>query len=327
MKSYLVTGGAGFIGSHLCEALLGKGNKVYSIDNLSTGRIENVNFLKDKYPDNFEHHTASIEDSEELISRLLEKCDTVYHLAAAVGVKNVVDNPINTLKTNLRGTEIVLEEAAKKNRRIIIASTSEVYGKAGDNGPFKETDDLLLGSSYNSRWGYAVSKLADEHLALAYHKEKNLPVTVIRFFNTIGPRQVGNYGMVVPRFVGWAMKNEPVQVYGDGNQTRCFCFVGDTINALLKLEDKEEAVGEIFNIGNPDEISMNDLARMIIKKLNSKSEIIHIPYEQAYSKGFEDMKRRVPDISKIRNLIGWEPENGLDRIIEAVGEWMRSAKE
>ncbi len=324
MKTYLVTGGAGFIGSHLCEALLEKGNKVYSIDDLSTGRIENVNILKEKYPDSFIHHTSSIEDAGELIADILEKCDVIYHLAAAVGVKNVVDNPIRTLKTNLRGTEIVLDEAAKKDKRTIIASTSEVYGKAGENGALKETDDLLLGSSYHTRWGYAVSKLADEHLALAYHKEKSLPVTVIRFFNTIGPRQIGTYGMVVPRFVGWALRNEPIQVYGDGKQTRCFCFVGDTINALTGLEDRKEAVGEIFNIGNPKEISMDSLANMIKEKLKSSSEIVHVPYDKAYSKGFEDMKRRVPDISKIKELIGWEPKTSLDETINLISSWMSS---
>lgn len=324
MKSYLVTGGAGFIGSHLCEELLARGNKVFSVDNLSTGRIENIRPLEEKYPENFKHHTASIEDREELISELANSCDVIYHLAAVVGVKNVVDNPIRTLKTNIRGTEIVLEKASKGNKRVIIASTSEVYGKAGDNGAFKETDDLLLGSSYHSRWGYAVSKLTDEHLALAYHKEKNLPVTVIRFFNTIGPRQVGNYGMVVPRFVEWALKNEPIQIYGDGEQSRCFCYVGDSVQALLELEGRKEALGEIFNIGNPEEISMNDLAFLVREKLGSSSEIIHVPYEKAYGPGFEDMKRRVPDISKIKKLTGWKPKTELDKVIGLVASWVLS---
>jgi len=324
MKTYLITGGAGFIGSNLCEDLLADGNKVISIDDLSTGRIENIQEFIDKYPENFKHYTASIEDSKDLISNIMESCDIVYHLAAAVGVKNVVDNPIKTLKTNLNGTEILLGVASKYNKRIIIASTSEVYGKGGDNGPFKERDDLLLGSSYHSRWGYAVSKLADEHLALAYYKEKNLPVTVIRFFNTVGPRQIGTYGMVVPRFILWALKNEPIQVYGDGTQSRCFCYVKDSIRALRLLEDNEKAIGEIFNIGNPEEISMNDLATSIKNKLNSSSEIQHIDYEKAYNKGFEDMKRRVPDITKIEELTGWAPKVNLDQIIDSVSSWLRN---
>lgn len=322
MKSYLVTGGAGFVGSHLAERLLKGGNKVYSIDNLSTGSIKNIEHLRVQYPDKFVHYTGSIEDNKGVLAELVDSSDTIFHLAAAVGVKLVVEEPTRTLRTNSICTEMVLERAALKGKNTIITSTSEVYGKNGDNGILREDGDLLIGASDKSRWCYAVSKLFDEHLALAYHKEKDLPVTVVRLFNTVGPRQTGRYGMVIPRFIAAALKGEPIEVYGDGEQTRCFCYVGDATEALGYLAEKDSPGGQIYNVGSNEEISIIALAEKVKKIANSNSEIVKIPYDQAYQKGFEDMRKRVPDTSKIRGFIGWTPKTSLDEIISRTLEHM-----
>lgn len=328
MKTYLITGGAGFIGSHLAENLLEKGEKVLSIDDLSTGSISNISFLRDKFPKTFFHYTQKIEEDERLVSELVDEADVIFHLAAVVGVKLVVDEPTKTLMVNSKCTEIILKHAAKKGKKTIITSTSECYGKSSENGEIlKENGDSLLGTSYNSRWGYAISKLFDEHLALAYHKEKKLPVTIVRLFNTVGPRQTGRYGMVIPRFIESALENKPIEVYGDGNQTRCFGYVKDIVNALVSVSQEKEAEGEIYNLGNDKEISIKDLAVFIKEKLNSNSEIKFIPYDQAYGAGFEDMKKRIPDTSKIKNLIGWEAKTSLGEIITSVAEWFKDNDE
>lgn len=310
----LITGGAGFVGSHLAEALLNKGNEVFIIDDLSTGSIDNIEHLKNnpKF-----HYTIDTIKNEPILAELIDKCDIVYHLAAAVGVVLIVESPVNTIETNIYGTELVLKVANKKKKKVIIASTSEVYGKS-NTIPFKEDNDMVLGSTNNGRWSYACSKAIDEFLAIAYYHEKRLPVVIVRLFNTVGPRQTGRYGMVVPTFVSQALKNIPITVYGDGTQSRSFTYVEDVIRGIISLSDHPDAVGEVFNIGNGEEITIKDLAYMVKEVAKSKSEIIYIPYDKAYKEGFEDMKRRVPDISKINRLTDYAPTLGIQQILKEV---------
>lgn len=311
---YLITGGAGFIGSHLSEKLLKEGHSVTALDNLVTGSRENIKgFIK--HPE-FRFVESYVEDSK-MLEQVISESETIFHLAAAVGVDIVVNNPIHTIETNIRGTENVFQFAAKHNKKVIIASTSEVYGKSTKD-TFSETDDLLLGSPVNYRWSYAASKALDEYLGMAYYKEKNLNVTIVRFFNTVGPRQTGQYGMVIPRFVSQAVNGKDITVFGTGGQSRCFCHVFDTVRALMLMDRCENVRGETFNIGSQHEISINQLAEMITKACGSSSNIVHIPYSEAYSPGFEDMLRRKPNIDKINEATGWTPEKSLDNIIEDV---------
>lgn len=315
----LITGGAGFIGSHLADELLRRGQHVYILDNLSTGSVENVEHLKTS--PGFHYHIDSVEN-EPLLAELIDRCDVVYHLAAAVGVKLIVESPVNTIETNVHCTELVLKHANKKKKKVILASTSEVYGKA--NGvPFREDQDLVLGPTTKGRWSYACSKAIDEFLALAYWRERKLPVVIVRLFNTVGPRQTGRYGMVVPSFVKQALLSHPITVYGDGKQTRCFTYVGDVVRAVAVLADHPDAVGQIFNIGGGREISINELAQLVKKITGSSSPIVHIPYDEAYEEGFEDMPRRVPDISRLKALIGYEPTVDIEGIVERVTEFYR----
>ncbi|MBI2220665.1 MAG: GDP-mannose 4,6-dehydratase [Acidobacteria bacterium] len=315
----LITGGAGFVGSHLAERLLADGHEVFVLDNLSTGSMDNIVHLKDhrKF-----HYTIDDVTNEGVLAELIDQADVVFHLAAAVGVKLIVEAPVHTIETNVHGTEVVLKHANKKKKLVVIASTSEVYGKSADV-PFREDADLVMGPTLKHRWAYACSKAIDEFLALAYWKEKKLPVIVVRLFNTVGPRQTGQYGMVIPNFVRQAMAGQPITVFGDGTQSRSFTYVGDVVDALLKLVQEPRSVGEVFNIGNPGEISMNDLAEKIRKMVGSASPISLVPYDQAYEKGFEDMPRRVPDISKIQALVGFKPTVQLDEILERVIDHFR----
>ena len=311
----LITGGAGFIGSHLSERLLKGGYKVTVIDNLSTGRLPNIEHLATN-----PHFSFAIEDIRNIhvIDRLVSECDIIFHLAAAVGVSNIIDRPINTIEVNIGGTETMLKTASRYRRRIMIASTSEVYGK-GVSFPFREDDDTLSGPTVRSRWSYAASKAVDEFLAFAYNAEVGLPITLFRLFNTVGPRQVGQYGMVVPRFVRWALENEPIQVYGDGQQQRCFGNVYDIVSAIQKLAESDATVGELYNIGSSEEISILDLARRIRDRADSASEIKLVPYDQAYKQpGFEDFRRRVPCIEKIRQAIDWQPTTSLNETIDQI---------
>jgi UDP-glucose 4-epimerase len=310
----LITGGAGFVGSHLAEALLDRGDEVYVIDDLSTGSIDNIAHLK---PNPAFHYTIDTVTNEAVLAELIDRCDTVVHLAAAVGVKLIVESPVRTIETNVHGTEVVLKVANKKKKLVLIASTSEVYGKSA-KVPFGEDHDLVLGPTSKHRWAYACSKMIDEFLALAYWKERKLPVIVVRLFNTVGPRQTGQYGMVVPNFVRQALAGEPITVFGDGTQSRSFTYVGDVVRALIALINEPRAVGQVFNIGNGYEISIKDLALRIKALTGSSSPIAVIPYDQAYEAGFEDMPRRVPDIAKIRALIGYEPTVQLDEILTRV---------
>lgn len=318
----LITGGAGFIGSHLAEALLAQGHQVTVIDDLSTGKFENIAHLC-QHP-RFRFAIDNIMN-EIVLDRLASECDVIFHLAAAVGVKLIVDQPVRTIETNVNGTMAVLRAAVRYRAKVLIASTSEVYGK-GTRVPFSEDDDIVLGSTSRSRWSYAASKMIDEFLALAYFREKGLPIVVFRLFNTIGPRQSGQYGMVVPRFVQQALEGKPITVYGDGSQSRCFLHVNDAVHALLGLAEAETALGNVYNVGSQEEISIKELAALVVKTvkqlheegkiyspLNKKGspEIVYIPYEQAYTSGFEDMARRVPDISKIQRAIGWMPQISL----------------
>ena len=309
---YLLTGGAGFIGSHLAEKLLLGYNDVVVLDNLSTGREANLVNVNDK----IEFVQGNILN-KELIFKLVSESDYVVHLAAALGVMKIVNNPLESMKTNLQGTELILEAADKYSKPILITSTSEIYGK-NEKVPLNEEDDRIIGHPLKSRWSYSEAKAVDESLAYFYHLENKLSVRLVRLFNTVGPRQVGNYGMVVPRFVSAALKNEPLQVYGSGDQIRCFCHVDDAVRALLNVMNSEKSIGQVFNIGNNQQISIMGLASKIVEITNSKSQIIKVSYEEAYSEGFEDMQRRVPDISKIKNLLGWVPEIGLDQIIKDI---------
>jgi UDP-glucose 4-epimerase len=317
---YLLTGGAGFIGSHLAEVLLERGGEVRIVDDLSTGSIENIRHLKTNGRFRYVLDTVL---NRSLMAELVDDADLIFHLAAAVGVRLIVESPVRTIETNIKGTELVLELAARKKKPVILFSTSEVYGK-GNGEKFSETADLVLGPTYKGRWSYAASKIMDEFLALAYHKEKKLPVIIIRLFNTVGPRQTGRYGMVVPRFIRQALAGEPITVYGDGSQTRTFTHVKDAVWATLKLVEHPKAVGEIFNIGGKEEISIESLARLVKDLLQSPSPIVYIAYEQAYEEGFEDVQKRVPDISKIRDLISFEPKYTLHDIILDVAQHMKN---
>ena len=310
----LITGGAGFVGSHLAEALLERGDAVSVLDNLSTGSIDNIAHLK-THP-KFRYTIGAVEN-EPLLAEMIDGADVVVHLAAAVGVKLIVEQPVHTIETNVHGTEVVLKIANKKKKLVLIASTSEVYGKS-TTVPFREDADLVLGPTSKHRWAYACSKLIDEFLALAYWKERKLPVIIVRLFNTVGPRQTGQYGMVIPSFVKQALSNQPITVFGDGQQSRSFTYVGDVVRAMVALIDEPRAVGQVFNIGNGAEITIGDLALRIKALAGSSSEIVRIPYDQAYESGFEDMPRRVPDIAKIRALIGYKPTVELEEILQRV---------
>jgi len=317
----LITGGAGFVGSHLAEALLARGDEVFVLDNLSTGSIENIEALKREA--RF-HYTIESVTNEPVCAELIDRVDVVFHLAAAVGVKLIVESPVNTIETNVHGTEMVLKLANKKKKKVLIASTSEVYGKSNDV-PFHEEADLVLGPTSKGRWSYACSKAIDEFLALAYFKEKRLPVVIVRLFNTVGPRQTGRYGMVVPNFVKQALLGHPLTVFGDGTQSRCFTYVSDVVGALIGLADHEAAVGQVFNIGNStEEIGILELAKRVKERTRSKSEIVLVPYAKAYEEGFEDMPRRVPDTSKLKALIGYEPRVQLDEILDRVSAYFTS---
>jgi UDP-glucose 4-epimerase len=317
---YLITGGAGFIGSHLSEELLRRGHEVYVVDDLSTGSINNIRHLKTH--DRF-HYTVDSCSNVQLMAELIDGADIVYHLAAAVGVKLIVESPVRTIETNIRLTEIMLNLANKKKRPIFVASTSEVYGKS-DQLPFREDGDLVMGATNKGRWSYACSKAIDEFLAIAYWKEKKLPTVLARLFNTVGPRQTGQYGMVVPTFVKQALAGQPITVYGDGKQSRCFTHVQDVVRALIALMDRDTSYGQVFNIGNNNEITIGDLAKQVREMCDSKSEIVNIPYEKAYEHGFEDMPRRVPDLGKIGNAIGWKPTIALPQILSDVIDYHRA---
>ncbi len=333
-KRFLITGGAGFIGSHLTESLLKQGHYVVVVDNLSTGRFENIAHLT-KHP-NFRFAIDSI-TNEVVMDRLVSECEVIFHLAAAVGVNLIVEKPVHTIETNVMGTEAVLKTALRYRVKVLIASSSEVYGK-GNFIPFREEDDVVLGPTSHSRWAYAASKLVDEFLALAYYREKGLPVLIFRLFNTVGPRQTGRYGMVVPRFVQQALRGEPLTVYGDGKQSRCFLHVQDAVEALIALAECPEGIGEVINVGSIEEISIFNLAYKVLSLVKEDRNIqrtsvshqgepiIFVPYEKAYAAGFEDMFKRVPDISKIGRLIGWEPKHSLKKILQDVIAYFSSQK-
>jgi UDP-glucose 4-epimerase len=316
----LITGGAGFIGSHLAEALLEAGHEVLVIDNLSTGSIDNIAHLKGR--PGFEYRIDSI-TNEPLLAELVDRADVVFHFAAAVGVKLIVEQPVYTIETNVHGTEVVLKHANKKKKLVVIASTSEVYGKSEDV-PFREDADLVLGPTPKHRWAYACSKAIDEFLALAYWKERKLPVIIVRFFNTVGPRQTGQYGMVIPNFVRQALANEPITVFGDGTQSRAFTHVADVVRALLELVQRPAAIGQVINIGSPQEVRILDLAHRVRELAGSSSPIKLVPYDEAYESGFEDMPRRVPDLRKIAAMIGYQPRYSIDDILTQVIEYFRS---
>jgi UDP-glucose 4-epimerase len=320
---YLITGGAGFIGSHLAERLLDRGDHVVVLDNLSTGSMENIRHLKSS--ERMEYHLDGIEN-RSLVAELVDGADFVVHLAAAVGVRLIVESPVRTIETNVNGTQIILEAAEKKRKLVLTASTSEVYGKS-TQVPFREESDLVLGPTTKGRWSYAASKALDEFLALAYWRERKVPVIVVRLFNTVGPRQTGRYGMVLPNFVKQALDQAPITVYGSGTQSRCFCDVRDTVESLIRLMDTDRAVGEVVNIGNTEEISIADLAEAVKTRTNSKSEITYVPYDQAYEPGFEDMMRRVPSVDKLHALTGFRPQTGLADIIDRVSAYQRAKLE
>jgi UDP-glucose 4-epimerase len=310
--NYLITGGAGFIGSRLTEMLIKREDQVVILDNFTSGSMKNLNQVKEKV----NLVEGDILD-QNLVRKLVADSDQIVHLAACVGVFNIVNKPLESLKTNLQGSEIVLEAADKYRKPVLIASTSEVYGK-NDKIPLNEEDDRIIGHPLKSRWSYSEAKAVDESLAYFYFLKNELPVRIVRLFNTVGPRQIGDYGMVVPRFVNAALKNQPLEIFGDGEQIRCFCHVDDAVRALLLVMDSDEAVGNVFNIGNNQQISILELAKKIIEITGSRSEIVKIPYSEAYPEGFEDMQRRVPDISKIKSVLGWTPQIGLDQIIKDI---------
>jgi UDP-glucose 4-epimerase len=316
---FLITGGAGFIGSHLAERLLDRGDRVVLLDNLSTGSMDNIRHLKAS--DRMEYHLDNIEN-HQLVAELVDDADVVVHLAAAVGVKLIVESPVRTIETNVNGTQRILEAACKKRKLVLTASTSEVYGK-NTNVPFHEDADLVLGPTTKGRWSYAASKALDEFLALSYWKEKKLPVIVVRLFNTVGPRQTGRYGMVLPNFVKSALDNSPISVYGDGKQSRCFCDVRDTVESLVRLIDTERSVGEVVNVGNTEEISIEGLAQLVKQRTASSSAIEFVPYDQAYEPGFEDMMRRVPCVDKLQALTGFRPQTPLTEIIDRVAAFFQ----
>ncbi|MCD4737776.1 MAG: GDP-mannose 4,6-dehydratase [Anaerolineae bacterium] len=317
----LITGGAGFIGSHLAEALLARGDVVMIIDDLSTGRLENIQHLRDNPNFSFAIDTIT---NELVMDRLVSECDLIFHLAAAVGVQLIISDPVRTIETNILGTHAVLKAAARYRKPVFIASTSEVYGK-GERVPFHEEDDRVLGPTTKSRWSYSDSKAIDEFLGLAYHQKFGLPVTIVRFFNTVGPRQTGQYGMVVPRFVQQALRGDPLTVYGDGGQSRCFCNVRDVVRVLLLLAGTPEAVGEVFNVGSIEEVSILELAQKVQALVGEQqSEIVFVSYDEAYAPGFEDMRRRVPSIDKITRFTGWRPQISLDETIQEVITYYRA---
>jgi len=319
----LVTGGAGFIGSHLCERLLEMGWDVTVIDDLSTGRLSNIKQILDNQ--HFRFIEGSVRDAQ-VMEELASECDVIFHLAAAVGVQLIVDRPVHTIETNIHGTEVVLEIANRFKKRVLLASTSEVYGK-NERVPFLEDDDTLWGSTRFSRWSYACSKAIDEFLAFAYHDQFGLDVVIARIFNTIGPRQVGQYGMVVPRFILWALKNEPVLIYGDGRQSRCFAYVGDVADGLIGLISDDKAAGRVYNIGSDEDITIEGLADLVIAKTGSRSEKRFVPYKQAYGKEIDDMLRRVPSLERIREQIGYEPKVNLERTLEIIIDYFKEINE
>lgn len=317
----LVTGGAGFIGSHLSEALLAGGHEVFIIDDLSTGSIDNIRHLKSCER---LHYWIEPIGRNHLLAELVDQSDVIFHLAAAVGVRNIIDSPVRTIETNVNGTEAVLSTASKKRKLVFIASTSEVYGKSTAI-PFEEDADLVLGPTVKARWSYAASKAIEEFMALAYWKEKRVPVIIARLFNTVGPRQTGRYGMVLPTFVSQALANQPITVFGTGKQSRCFCYVADVVQAALRLVETPAAVGQVINIGSSEEISIGDLAVRVKSAAGGESEIVLVPYSEAYEEGFDDMQRRVPSLQKIERLIGWHPSIPLDEIIRKVISYFKSA--
>jgi UDP-glucose 4-epimerase len=316
---YLITGGAGFIGSHLAERLLDRGDRVVVLDNLSTGSVQNIRHLKSF--ERMEYHLDNIEN-RQLLAELVDDADVIVHLAAAVGVKLIVESPVKTIETNVNGTQLILEAACKKKKLVLTASTSEVYGK-NTNVPFHEDADLVLGPTTKGRWSYAASKALDEFLALSYWKEKKLPVIVVRLFNTVGPRQTGRYGMVLPNFVKSALDNTPISIYGSGKQSRCFCDVRDSVEGLLRLLDTERSIGEVINVGNTEEISIEALAHRVKERTGSSSSIEYVPYDKAYEPGFEDMMRRVPSVEKLYALTGFRPAISLNEIIDRVASYFQ----
>ena len=318
----LITGGAGFIGSHLADSLVESGDEVTVLDDLSTGRLDNISHLDGNKKFRFVEGTIL---NEPLVDKLVEKCDVVYHLAAAVGVDLIVKKPLESLVTNIKGSEVVLDMVHRYHKKVLITSTSEIYGK-NVNGPLKEDDDRILGSPLKARWGYSTAKAVDEMLAYIYWREKKVPTVIVRLFNTVGPRQTGSYGMVLPRFVNQALKGEDITVYGSGKQSRCFLHVKDAVDALIKLMNNKNAVGNVFNIGSQEEITMEDLANKVIKITKTASRIIYIPYDQAYEEGFEDMQRRVPDTTKVSTAIGFKSTVDLDDIIQSVVEYINATR-
>jgi UDP-glucose 4-epimerase len=320
---YLITGGAGFIGSHLAERLLARGDRVVLLDNLSTGSMDNIRHLK--VSGQMEYHLDNIENLQ-LLAELVDDADIIVHLAAAVGVKLIVESPVRTIETNVNGTQRILEAACKKRKLVLTASTSEVYGK-NTNVPFHEDADLVLGPTTKGRWSYAASKALDEFLALSYWKEKELPVIVVRLFNTVGPRQTGRYGMVLPNFVKQALDQEPIRVYGNGQQSRCFCDVRDTVEGLIRLMDTDRSIGEVVNVGNTEEITIEGLAQLVKARTHSSSPIEFVPYDQAYEPGFEDMMRRVPCVDKLQALTGFRPQTSLNEIVDRVTTFFRQKEE
>ncbi len=316
---YLITGGAGFIGSHLADRLIAEGHRVTALDNLSTGKHDNIKHLEGN--PNFELVVGTILD-EYLVDKVAERCDAIFHLAAAVGVELIVNHPLESLTTNIKGSEIILEMAYRYHKKVLITSTSEIYGK-NTQGPLKEDQDRILGSPLKSRWSYSTAKAVDEMLAYVYWKEKNVPTVIVRLFNTVGPRQSSAYGMVLPRFVKQALENKDLTIYGSGKQSRCFLHVKDVVGALTRIVDNSAACGQVFNIGSQEEITIEGLARRVIEITGSRSKVVYIPYNEAYEEGFEDMERRVPDISKINELIGFSPTVDLDGIIKDVVAYTR----